>query len=182
MAITTEINRLYPFSNEFCFYKLKELVLPNITVKYQVGYFNLKIPIGKVICEDISDRDDFRVCKAIVQFKCIPLIGFSFNLGSPVKVLCRATGDNYCSVDIVTDATKFYSSNFLNTVADILYKKIPVYSWLVRKIVPNIYFDDVKVIDGEKFKSKSLGKDLAKPGIDYLFQKIHKILSEELKV
>ena len=62
--VSTEINKLYSFSNQHCFSILKDSVIPNFQAEYKVGYFKLKMPYGKIVCKDISDRDDFRVCKA----------------------------------------------------------------------------------------------------------------------
>lgn len=180
MAITTEYNQLYAHSHEHCFAVLKEKVLPGFRAKYHIGYANWKIQNGKIVSEDVSDRDDWKVCKAIIQFKYIPPLGIPFRIGSPVKILCRSTGNGYCSVDIVTDATNFYSSDFLNFILDIGYKKIPIYSWVVRNIIPNIYFDNIMVITGKQLKEKSFRNDIAKPGIDYLFRKLHEELKREI--
>ena len=177
MENPVEVNMPYSYPQEVCYSVLKDNVIPAMKVAFKLAYRSLKIPYGSIGLSVLDD--DWRAYKLTAKMQYLGLVKYTW--GTPIKIYSRSTGPDTTIVEIVADAAKFYDGQFMNTLLDVTYKKIPGYSWLVRKMLPDYYFDETRVLDSKKLKDQSFRHDLWRTALSYLFHKSHDLLSENLK-
>ena len=180
MGNTIEVNKFYELDHEQLYYILKNKILPEFKASYGIGYWNFKLPFGKLICKDISDRDDFRGKKIIIQLKCISSVGLGISLGAPIKIYCKSLGVDSCMLEMISDKQSYTNKKFLDFVLNVYTKKVPLTSRIYRKVFPNVYFNDLLVINSDVIKKKAFNKDILESGIHYLLKLIHDKLEVEI--
>jgi hypothetical protein len=176
MPTPVEKNLMYSYQSDRCYGVLKEEVIPAFSVELRLGYLSYTMRTGSIGLTIIED--DWRANKLIAKMESRALVNSSW--GPPIKMYSRSTGPDTTMVEMVADAAKFYDGKVLNLGMDIVYKKIPIYSWLSRKIVPDYYFDQTKILDTKKLEEESFRDGLGKAGLSYIFQKVHEMLEKKL--
>jgi hypothetical protein len=183
MPVPVEKNLLYSYPQELCYGVIRDEVIPSINVSWKIDLLKMiKIPNGSIGLSIIED--DWRAYKLIVQMKQQGLRGLlGAKLGPPIKIYCRGTGPDTTMVEIVADSAQYFSSEFMNLLNDIIYKEIPLYSWVVSKtsLLIDLYFDQTLVCEGKKMGKESFGDELGRTALNYIFQKIHQILNQKLR-
>lgn len=169
MSKTIERIRIIHQDHERVYSQLIADVLPQFYASYNFKVLRIKVTTGKVKLINISDRDDWKGSKAIVQMKLVSPIGLSNKIGSPIKIYCQNLGSGSCSVSIIADKQSFLTNNVLNTFYDVFYQNIPA---ILRNIIPNIYFDDKLIITSHDLKNRSFKKDILENGVYYIMDKL----------
>jgi len=181
MSTPVESNLPYSYPQDVCYGMLKDDIIPAFNVKFGMGYLGYKIQYGSIGLTIIDD--DWRAYKLTVKLRSNFVWSTENGLtwGTPLKIYCRSTGPDTTIVEIVADAAKFYDKQVLNWLMDITYKKIPIYSWLVRGMIPNYYFEDTLVLDGKKMKEQSFRDEMWRTALKNIFNRIHLRLEERLQ-
>lgn len=177
MPSPVEVNKLYSYPQDVCYSIIKDHVIPSMSIAYRIAYLNIKIPYGSMGLSIIEDDWRAYMLTAKMSYKGLA----SYTWGPPIRIYCRSTGPDTTMVEIVADAAKYFDGKFVNFLMDTAYKRVPVYSWFLRRIVPDIYFDDTRIVDSQRLKEKSFGDDLGRVALHHVFQTTHCTLEMELK-
>jgi hypothetical protein len=176
-----EESRDYDYPQETCFKAIVDYVIPNFKTSYQVGYSSVKIPnfLVGIKLKIVEAEYQAGFLKAKMQFMSYHLVPAK---SSPlIKIYCKVTGRNSCSVEIVAESSAFSDNGVDNFFFNIWYS-IPGISQLAKSgIFPKYYFDDVPIYDEKTFQTKNFAKEANKRAFKYIFKKIHRLLDEYLQ-
>lgn len=178
MAGPVEINVPYSLAQDACYALLLQDVVPKLRIPYGVGYWGFKVPIGNVGFGLV--RDDWRAFKLYTKIRYYygPI---EYNFGPLIEIYSRSTGPNTTMVEFVAESAAYSDWKILDIGYDVLTKKIPLYSWAVRKIQPDIYYGDDKVIDGDRLKVVSFTDDMGRRMLRAVFNGAHALLAKVVK-
>lgn len=178
MQTPVEDNKHYQFPQDTCYAAIKAS-MDKINIKWTQKFFDListpsfgHVNIGMV-------EDDWRAHKVVGKFRFDGIIQYTW--GPPIKLYARSTGGRSCMVEIVADAAKFYDGKVMNYFLDTAYKKVPIYSRLIRNIMPSMYFDDILIMNGTNVESRSFQNDIGIIALKYTFSRLQTEISTNLK-
>lgn len=181
MASPVEHNVLYSQPQDVCYGVLRDEVIPSLNLTVKAGYLGLKVPISTLGLSVVED--DWRAYKLIAKMRANYWLSSTKGItwGPHIKIYSRGMGPDTTMVEVVADAASFYDGQILNLWMDVTYKKIPGYSWFLRKMIPNYYFDETPVIDSKRLEDESFREGMGRTGLKYIFKMIHQMFEERLK-
>jgi hypothetical protein len=174
-----EVNYLYSIPQDKCYFILKDKVLPSFSMKNYLRTLKIKIPNGKTTLKIM--KDDYRAYLISVKLKHNNIFN-GYTWGPLINIYSRSMGPGTTMVEIVSETSGYYDNRLLNSIMDMVYKKVPIYSWANRTIIPDILFDDKVILTGSMMgeKSNSFKKNLGRVMIKHTSNKIHESLKENI--